>query len=141
LFQWIPSVPPLAHIVFIHGYIEHVDRYVPFFNTLSSSPHNIHVVAYDQRGFGRTSRAATPTDHVPDEVLAAWKKEGKTVKSARGNKKTSWAEQMEDAEFFVKRCLNEGKGSKVFLMGQSMVSIGLSLIPAVQAVIMPLSAS
>jgi acylglycerol lipase len=121
--QWIPSGPLLAHVVFIHGFIEHIDRYIPFFTTLSSSPYKIHITAYDHRGFGRNSRACSATDHVPDDAVAAWEKEGNTVKSARGNKKTSWAEQSEVAEFFVKRCLEEAKGSKVFLMGQSMVSV------------------
>lgn len=59
--------------------------------------------------------------------MDGWKKKGKTVKSTRGNKRTSWAEQMEDAEFFVERTIKLAAGKKVFLMGQSMVSWSRSL--------------
>ncbi|RHZ78803.1 hypothetical protein Glove_156g43 [Diversispora epigaea] len=44
---------PIATIVFVHGFGEHIDRYNYVFSRFSKK--NIEVYAYDQRGFGRTA--------------------------------------------------------------------------------------
>lgn len=51
--KWTPATTaPLAKLVFIHGYDDHVNRYFELFPTLASR--GIAVTAWDQRGWGRT---------------------------------------------------------------------------------------
>lgn len=51
--KWTPATTtPLAKLVFIHGYDDHINRYFELFPTLASR--GIAVTAWDQRGWGRT---------------------------------------------------------------------------------------
>jgi len=52
---WNPSAP-VATVLYIHGFAEHVNRYLHVFGRLAQS--NIRVVAFDQRGFGRTAQSS-----------------------------------------------------------------------------------
>ncbi|CAG8696691.1 5138_t:CDS:2, partial [Ambispora leptoticha] len=45
--------PPVATVVFVHGFGEHVNRYDHVFEKFQQK--NIEVFAYDQRGFGQTA--------------------------------------------------------------------------------------
>ncbi|OBT51439.1 hypothetical protein VE04_08297 [Pseudogymnoascus sp. 24MN13] len=51
--KWTPATTaPLAKLVFIHGYDDHINRYFELFPTLASRGSD--VTAWDQRGWGRT---------------------------------------------------------------------------------------
>lgn len=92
---------PKAHLVFVHGFIEHIERYHAVFSRWARN--GISVFAYDQRGFGRT---AIETEKSPSSSYG----------------KTSWKDQMEDISFFIIReRLRLGTGVPIFLMGHSMV--------------------
>ncbi|CAG8580910.1 9632_t:CDS:2 [Ambispora gerdemannii] len=47
------SEPPVATVVFVHGFGEHVNRYDHVFDKFQGN--GIEVFAYDQRGFGQTA--------------------------------------------------------------------------------------
>lgn len=94
--------PPLAVVLFVHGFAEHVGRYEAVFPTFPKR--GITLFAYDQRGFGRT----------------ALDKQRKSKDSGYG--KTSWREQLGDMEHWVKWLVKEYPDVPVFLMGHSMVS-------------------
>jgi len=95
------TAPQKAHIVFAHGFAEHVGRYEQAFPVYASK--GISVFAYDQRGFGRT---ALDTEH-------------KSPSSSWGV--TSWRDQQEDISFFILRERERlGPQVPIVLMGHSM---------------------
>ncbi|KAF9012585.1 alpha beta-hydrolase [Cyathus striatus] len=94
---YTPSQPPIAVVLFIHGFAEHVHRYAHFHPLLASR--GIAVFAFDQRGFGRT---------------ALDKEKGS------GYGRTSWEDQMRDIEWAVGVVREKWEGVKVVLMGHSM---------------------
>lgn len=95
--------PAKAHIVFVHGFAEHIGRYENTFPVYASK--GISVFAYDQRGFGRT----------------ALDEKSKSAKSSWGV--TSWKDQQEDIAFFILRERKRLDATiPIFLMGHSMVS-------------------
>ncbi|TEY77701.1 hypothetical protein BOTCAL_0052g00400 [Botryotinia calthae] len=49
---WKPNAPPVAKLIFIHGFSDHVNRYYILFPTLASRGIEVH--AFDQRGWGRS---------------------------------------------------------------------------------------
>jgi len=49
---WLPDGPPIAKLIHIHGFNDHINRYYNFFPSLSSR--GIAVYAFDQRGWGRS---------------------------------------------------------------------------------------
>ncbi|KAK0117599.1 hypothetical protein ONS95_011935 [Cadophora gregata] len=49
---WTPSQPPLANLIHVHGFSEHINRYYDFFPNLAR--HRILCTGIDQRGWGRT---------------------------------------------------------------------------------------
>lgn len=56
--KWTPATTtPLAKLVFIHGYDDHINRYFDLFPTLAGR--GIAVTAWDQRGWGRTVRSTS----------------------------------------------------------------------------------
>jgi len=95
------SGQPKAHLLFIHGFVEHCARYDRAFSQWAAK--DISVFAFDQRGYGKTA-----TDE-----------ENKSAYSSYG--KTSWKEQMLDIAFFITREKERiGSGVPIFLMGHSM---------------------
>ncbi|KFY23250.1 hypothetical protein V493_05979 [Pseudogymnoascus sp. VKM F-4281 (FW-2241)] len=51
--KWTPATTtPLAKLVFVHGYDDHINRYYELFPTLAAR--GIAVTAWDQRGWGRS---------------------------------------------------------------------------------------
>ena len=93
---------PKAHLVFIHGFVEHCARYDRALSQWAAK--GISVFTFDQRGYGKTA-----TDE-----------ENKSAYSSYG--KTSWGEQMQDITFFITREKERiGSGVPMFLMGHSMV--------------------
>lgn len=94
--------PPKALVVAIHGFNEHIGRYLHVHSAYGRR--GITVFAFDQRGFG----------------LTAQKKENG---GGKGYAKTSWKEQLEDIEWAVKeaRGLEGCKDIPLFLYGHSMV--------------------
>ncbi|EIN06778.1 lysophospholipase [Punctularia strigosozonata HHB-11173 SS5] len=89
-----------AVLVFCHGFIEHIERYQHVFPVWADR--GITVLAFDQRGFGRT---ALDEEKSKDSVYG----------------KSSLPEQMADVEWAVSYAKNELAGGKpVFLMGHSM---------------------
>lgn len=57
--KWRPvATAPLAKLIFVHGYDDHINRYYDFFPLLASR--GISVTGWDQRGWGRSAR--TPAD-------------------------------------------------------------------------------
>ena len=99
-----PDASPVAHLIYIHGFIEHIDRYSGIFPKWVQR--GVTLFAFDQRGFGLT---ATDKDH----------------KSAGASySKTSWRDQMEDISFFVLRERERlGPSIPIFLMGHSMACV------------------
>jgi acylglycerol lipase len=122
------TVNAKAHIVFVHGFQEHIARFVlsydishivflhlphsicivsydHFFTKFAAN--NISVFAFDQRGWGRT--ACDERERSPG-ARYGW---------------TSRPRQLADLEFFIKReaahITTDGKQLPLFLMGHSMV--------------------
>lgn len=103
----------------MHGCADHVHRFNDYFPLLAA--HNIHIMAFDQRGHGMTAH------HPPkknDPIVVNWKKEGKRVHldCHQKHRTGGWAKAIPDLEFFVKRESQRAKGKKLFLYGHSMVS-------------------
>lgn len=94
---------PIALVVFIHGFAEHIGRYSHFHPQLAQ--HGITVFTFDQRGYGKTAQ--------DDEG-------NKSKGSAYG--KTSWKDQMCDIDWALEHAKKEHPGIPMFLMGHSMVS-------------------
>lgn len=94
--RWTPSTEPKAHVVFVHGFVEYIERYDYFFEQFANR--GVSVFSYDQRGFGRTGQK-TDTFGVTDTV-----------------------KQLADMEFFLAKEEQRLKGSGVpiFLFGHSM---------------------
>ncbi len=90
-----------AVVVFVHGFSGHCARYEWMHGVYATR--GITVFAFDQRGFGRTALDA----------------EAKTGKSFYG--KTSWREQLDDIDWWVKHVKDQYPALPVFLMGHSMV--------------------
>lgn len=94
--------PAKAHVVFVHGFAEHVGRYEETFPGYASK--GISVFAYDQRGFGRTA-----CDNVNKSTASSWGV-------------TSWKDQQHDIAFYILRERDRlGPNLPIFLMGHSMV--------------------
>ena len=102
-----PSSPPRAAVLFVHGFLENVERYDHVFPVFASK--GIQVTAFDQRGFGKTAKEGTE---------GAWK-------SNHGN--TSRHLQYQDIAFMItdqeSRLEKQYGVAKVplFLVGHSMV--------------------
>ncbi len=95
---------PIAAVVFVHGYAEHIGRYTHFHPVFAAR--RIAVFTYDQRGYGLTAQDT---------------KGNKSKGSAYG--KTSWKEQMEDVAWAIEHARETFKGVPLFLMGHSMVRL------------------
>ncbi|KZT03144.1 lysophospholipase [Laetiporus sulphureus 93-53] len=91
---------PKAVLIYVHGAAEHTGRYTQTHSALASR--GVTVVAYDQRGFGRTALDI----------------ERKSKDSSYG--KTSLAQQLQDLEWFVKHVHHRYPDLPIFLMGFSM---------------------
>ncbi|RDX40014.1 lysophospholipase [Lentinus brumalis] len=89
-----------AVVVFVHGFSGHCARYECMHGVYATR--GITVFAFDQRGFGRT----------------AFDAEAKTGKSFYG--KTSWREQLDDIDWWVKHVKDQYPALPMFLMGHSM---------------------
>ncbi|GAA5856122.1 hypothetical protein JCM8547_002990 [Rhodosporidiobolus lusitaniae] len=101
---WTPpaGTPVRAQLLFVHGFVEHIERYDHAFPRFADK--GICVFAYDQRGFGRTA----------------------TYTATKSNGVTSWAQQLEDLEHFLKHAKSLNPTVPLFLFGHSMGG-GLSL--------------
>jgi len=90
--RWIAD-SPRTKIVFVHGFMEHVERYDFFFTSLAQA--GIETFAYDQRGFGRTAKE-NGTQGI-----------------------TTTSDQLKDLDYFIQR---EARATnhKLFLFGHSM---------------------
>ncbi len=70
--SWSPpeGVTPIANLLFVHGFSEHITNYEVFANYFCSKGYNLFV--FDQRGFGETSKdkdiAVTDDFHVFDDL-------------------------------------------------------------------------
>jgi acylglycerol lipase len=93
-----PATAPIALLLFIHGFSEHVDRYDHVFALFAER--GIKTFAWDQRGFGKS--ALKKED---------WGRTGGTEKA------------LQDVDFFVKKTKEEAQQSNIplFLWGHSMV--------------------
>ncbi|TVY45471.1 putative monoglyceride lipase [Lachnellula occidentalis] len=49
---WKPDGPPVAKLIFIHGFSDHIHRYYSFFPFLAARGIEVH--GFDQRGWGRS---------------------------------------------------------------------------------------
>ena len=52
---WKPDQPSSIHLIFVHGFSDHINAYYNLFPTLASPPYNITVHGFDQRGWGRSA--------------------------------------------------------------------------------------
>ncbi|KAI5480651.1 hypothetical protein MNV49_007578 [Pseudohyphozyma bogoriensis] len=100
--RWSPAqgTPAVASVIFVHGFIEHIERYDHVFPKFAEQ--GIQVFAFDQRGFGQTAQ--------------------KTKTQGR----TSWPEQLGDISFFVSHAYSYTPSLPLYLFGHSMGG-GLSL--------------
>jgi hypothetical protein len=80
----------------VHGFVEHIARYDDAFSLFAE--HGIEVLAFDQRGFGRTA-AETKSYGI-----------------------TSLDKQLADIEFFLALEAKRAGDKKLFLFGHSMVA-------------------
>jgi acylglycerol lipase len=105
-----------------------VHRYHSFFRLLAASPSSIHVTAYDQRGFGRTSTFPL-TDTDPRFTALKETEEPIKLETHRDRKSGGWANAIPDMEWFIRRQseLATACGKKLFLYGYSMVRTAGSL--------------
>ncbi|GAA6007427.1 alpha/beta hydrolase [Rhodotorula paludigena] len=94
--SWIPAGRPRAALLFVHGFIERIERYDHVFPKYAEQ--GIAVFAYDQRGFGRTATY--------------------TPKHTQGV--TSWAHQFGDIDHFLSHALAQYPSVPFFLYGHSM---------------------
>ncbi|KAI0753184.1 lysophospholipase [Daedaleopsis nitida] len=97
---------PRASVLFVHGFAEYVGRYEWAHGVYASC--GISVFAFDQRGFGRTG---LDTEN---------RSQGSTYC------KTSWREQYQDIEWWLRHVKTTWPDLPIFLMGHSMGG-GLSL--------------
>ncbi|KAF8340964.1 Alpha/Beta hydrolase protein [Amanita rubescens] len=95
-----PQTKPVAALVFIHGFAEHIGRYTPFHTELMER--GILIFTFDQRGFGKT----------------AMDKKNKSPSSSYG--KTSWDDQLADIVWAIEHVTKEQPSLSVFLAGHSM---------------------
>ncbi|CAK7270450.1 hypothetical protein SEPCBS57363_004107 [Sporothrix epigloea] len=71
---WLPDGPPVAKLIVVHGFSDHVNNYVDFFPTLASR--GIAVYGFDQRGWGRSVHKSSdkgrtgPTETVIGDIVA-----------------------------------------------------------------------
>ncbi|KAK1924261.1 Alpha/Beta hydrolase protein [Papiliotrema laurentii] len=119
---WSPAdAEPKAYLLFVHGFAEHIGRYADFIARLAAEPYNLYVLAFDQRGHGKTSMMPLTAS---DPQVVKWKEEGKTVKLEKNGKRRTggWARVMPDLEWFVQHLSKPAKeaGKKLFLWGFSM---------------------
>ncbi|KAJ1018424.1 hypothetical protein NDA18_006578 [Ustilago nuda] len=98
------EIQPKATTIFIHGFVEYVDRYRNIFKLWPSKGHEM--VGFDQRGWGNTwSNSADPSKNY-------------------GN--TTWPQQFQDLEFVIRHTrerLDKRWGANkvpIFLLGHSM---------------------
>nr|VWP00378.1 Protein kinase C (EC [Ganoderma boninense] len=106
------AASPRAVVLFVHGFAEYVGRYAWAHGVYAAR--GIAVVAFDQRGFGRTG------------MDAARRSAGSAYC------KTSFAEQLADIEWAVRLVRARMPGLPLFLMGHSMGG-GLALAFAARA--------
>ncbi|KAI1798579.1 alpha/beta-hydrolase [Daldinia bambusicola] len=52
--SWLPSGPPKAKLVAVHGFSDHIDRYYDLFPSLARR--GVAVLGFDQRGWGKSVR-------------------------------------------------------------------------------------
>ncbi|CAK7226542.1 hypothetical protein SBRCBS47491_006266 [Sporothrix bragantina] len=92
---WLPDGTPVAKLIIVHGFSDHVNLYVDFFPTLAGR--GIAVYGFDQRGWGRSVKKSSdkgrtgPTTTVISDIVA-----------------------------FIKPHVNQGDGIPVFVLGHSM---------------------
>lgn len=101
LYRPPASVPTIAVMVFVHGYMEHVGRYETAHTRWASK--GVAVFAYDARGFGRTAL---------DEQRTPGSEYGRTGGAT---------ERMLDLEWALNHTRAEIPNVPLFLMGHSMV--------------------
>ncbi|WVN89728.1 uncharacterized protein L203_104958 [Cryptococcus depauperatus CBS 7841] len=116
--QWSSTGEIRAHVVFVHGFAEHIERYSAFFARLAPLA-NLNILAFDQRGYGRTSQA--PLTASSPEVKK-WREEGQMVKLEKNGKRRTggWGKVFSDIEWFLKKQSERARGKPLFLWGFSM---------------------
>lgn len=98
------AVQPKACTIFVHGFVEYVDRYRNIFRLWPSKGHEL--VGFDQRGWGNTMHATSDP------------------KKNYGN--TTWPQQFQDLEYVIRQTrerLDKQWGANkvpIFLLGHSM---------------------
>lgn len=97
--------PPALSVVFVHGFVEHIGRYKDAFPLFAAR--GIELIAYDQRGFGKTA----------DERLGGFQK---------NYTDTVWPKQFRDVQAVVvdqRQWLDQKYGENkvpIYLVGHSM---------------------
>lgn len=89
---------PKALLFFVHGFVEHIDRYTHVFPRFANAGYK--VFAFDQRGFGRSAHERP------------------------GNPKaglTNWKLALGDIQKLIFEFAKQNEGMPLFLMGHSMV--------------------
>jgi pimeloyl-ACP methyl ester carboxylesterase len=101
---YTPPAPARAALVFAHGFVEHVGRYAHVFPAWAAA--GVAVLAFDQRGFGRTAL---------DAQRSAGSSYGRTDNAA----------QRADLRWALDETRRRWPGVPLFLMGHSMARSAL----------------
>ncbi|KAI0750012.1 lysophospholipase [Daedaleopsis nitida] len=94
------SESPIAVVIFVHGFADHISRYADFHSKFP--PRGVTVFAYDLRGFGRTA------------LDAARRSPGAAYD------KTDTRHEIQDLEWWIHHVAKTHAGLPIYLLGYSM---------------------
>lgn len=110
---YTPTSTPRAHIVFAHGFMEHIQRYEHVFDRWML--HGYSIFAFDQRGASFLSLALYPVQEQKKSTGF-----GKTGQKNDQQGITSWPKALADLDYFINREATSHPDVPLFLFGHSM---------------------
>jgi len=136
--KWRPlHSPPVAKLVFVHGYDDHCNRYYSLFPTLASR--GIAVTSWDQRGWGRSARTPSergltgPTSLVISDIVHVVKSELSDMKienDAAAAPVFLMGHSMGGAEILTLATSSEAEGLMPKIRGWLLESPHIALVPS-----------
>ncbi|CAO1632604.1 unnamed protein product [Sympodiomycopsis kandeliae] len=114
------SVPTVASVVFIHGFIDYIERYDEMLHLFSAR--GIELIAFDQRGFGNTAKNTSAAGFWKHYTHTSWPQQFKDVKTV-----------VEEQRKWIDAKYASEKKIPLFILGHSMgggISIALFTRPA-----------
>lgn len=108
------NVPTVASVVWIHGFIDYIERYDETLHLFAAR--GIEVLAFDQRGFGNTARNTSSAGYWKHYTHTSWPQQFKDVKTVVEVQR-KWIDD---------KYASGGKKIPLFILGHSMGG-GLSI--------------